>query len=166
MSHSPGEADELLGEIRRKAAGRSDGTGSFEVIREAGPWRMVLRLGDADRLGVLLEELHATRQVGIPEPSGLENRSRRLLAEVTALGDRLALIELEPAQGRAMLRSATPRLLPESIEYDEAILEDDRLSIRRYRCTRHGGTRRTVPANLGTEAIPRLVQELQRALDP
>jgi hypothetical protein len=154
----------LLDELGRKIAGRKEGEGAVEIRRRRGPWTLRLRVADADRLGVLLDEAELARE-GPAEPGDLERQAKGLHEELRSYGERMALLEIEEARGRAILRSATPLLLPEAIEYDEAELEGGRrVVVRRYRFDRPSGERRPVPANLGAEALPRLARELLEAV--
>lgn len=164
MPDSRAEERSLLEELVRKMAAREGGEGPVEIRRRRAGWTLRLRVADADRLGVLLDEAELTRE-GPGEPGGLERQAKGLHDELRSLGERLALLEIEAERGRAILRSTTPLLLPEAIEYDEAELEGGRrVVLRRYRFDRGSGTRRAVPANLGAEALPRLARELLEAV--
>ena len=164
MSHQREEDGALLEELRRKVAAREGNEGPVEIRRTRGPWRLRLRIADADRLGVLLDEAELTRE-GAGNPADIEKQAKGLLDELRSLGERLALLEIESERGRAILRSASPLLLPEAIEYDEAELEGGRrVVLRRYRFDRSSGRRRAVSSNLGSAALPRLARELLEAV--
>jgi hypothetical protein len=164
MSDPSTEDRALLEELSRKVAGRGEGDEPVDIRRRRGGWQLRLRVSDADRLGVLLDEAELTRE-GPAEPGDLERQARGLRDELRSLGERMALLEIEEARGRAILRSADPLLLPEAIEYDEAELEGGRrVALRRYRFDRPSGERRAVPANLGATALPRLARELLEAV--
>jgi hypothetical protein len=163
MSRPRDEDRVLLEELRQAVAARERDEEPVEIRRSRGAWRLRLRVADADRLGVLLDEAELTREGG-SRPDEVERQARGLL-ELRSLGERLALHEIESERGRAVLRSASPLLLPEAIEYDEAELEGGRrVVLRRYRFERSSGRRRPVPSNLGAEALPRLARELLEAV--
>ena len=123
-----------------------------------------MEVADADRLGLLCNETRVSRRGGQEGPGdadALVQQAGEMIRRVTYLQESLALIELDRSRGRAILRSANPRVDGDSIHYYEAVLEGGRsANLRRYRYDRGGHGRRAEPANLSTETASRLAGDL------
>jgi hypothetical protein len=152
----------FLQALERARAKRGDSAEPISVHVSRGGAELDVDITDADRLGVLTTAIKVTRKSA---PSGdeaaLVGQSNELIRRVTYLQESFALIELERARSRAVLRSANPQVDGDSIQYYEAVLEGGRsATIKRYRFERTGRTRRVVPANLSTETAGRLGGDL------
>ena len=93
-----------------------------------------------------------------PGPHGFRSGLAR---RVTGLLEPLRLIEVDAARAEALLRSEKPAARGDELYYYELLLRGEHSStLRRYKATRTGSRRETVPYALTHEAIAKLATDL------
>jgi hypothetical protein len=128
-----------------------------EVESLCGDYRVGVRLADWDRLGCLLDGLEMRHCRGEPLPID----PARAAARISYLGETLEIIEIEEAEGRAVLRSNPPRTEEARISFFEMVLDrGEGLSLTRYVYDRQRSERSPVPASITRETLERLLQDL------
>jgi len=155
-------ADTLDEKVRQASSSGRSFAGTIEATSPSG--KISVGIEDADRLGVLVGPITASRPEGSPANVGAQ--AAEAVRRLNYLQEPLAVIESEDRRGRAILRSAAPRTTSSGgREYNEAILDGgDSISIRRYR-SEPGARRKGVPTNLSRETLGRLADDLSDILD-
>lgn len=121
---------------------------------------------DADRLSCQLESLYLrkTEQEG-PDLTRVKSQASQLERTITYLLEDIALIELDPFDYQAQLKSEVPRSEGDSISYYELLLDKgDALSLVRTRYDKESGTKTRVPMTFTSEVAERLLGDLGKIL--
>jgi hypothetical protein len=151
--------------IERLTGWRPEGDGPHSLGHSCeNGWTVGVTAESTDTVGGRLTEITATR----PGPAqsstatDLKTWASRIAERVTGLLEPLKLIEVDDARLEAVLRSETPAVRGNSVEYYEVLLRGRRsASLKRYRATRSGsGKRRAVPFALTHEAIAKVAGDL------
>lgn len=123
---------------------------------------LVVRVDDLGRYGAMLRELELLWDR--PQAGGRDFDAlvEDLMGAASEIIEKFSVIESEPVLTRALLRSRLPAVGLEG--FYEMILEGGRgVTLRYYRV--QGGERRWEAANIGAEALRRLVDSLARLLE-
>jgi hypothetical protein len=151
--------------VERLTGWRPEGTGphSLAYSGENG-WTTGVTAESTDTVGGRLTDLTVSRPAPA-EPAtgaGLKTWADRIADRTTGLLEPLKLIEVDDARLEAVLRSETPAVRGNSVEYYEVHLRGKRsASLKRYRATWSGsGKRRAVPFALTHEAIAKVAGDL------
>jgi hypothetical protein len=151
--------------VERLAGWRPEGTGPHSLAHTGeNGWTVGVTAESTDTVGGRLTEIAVTR----PAPdkpataTSLKKWAGRVADRATGLLEPLKLIEVDGARAEAVLRSETPAVRGNSVEYYEVLLRGRRsASLKRYRATRSGsGKRRAVPFALTHEAIAKVAGDL------
>ena len=135
------------------------GRQSLTVADAGSGWTAAVAAECCDSVGCRVWELTLTRD----RPAGdLRARADRLSARATGLLEPLRLLELDPAQDVALLRSQAPSRRGEALFYYEVSLKSKgAATVRRFQATRDGsGRREQVPFALTHETLAKLAQDL------
>jgi hypothetical protein len=128
-----------------------------EVRLAEGPIQLSLQLADWDRLGCSLARLEMKPQPG----SRLNLDPAQIEEKITYLEERLKVIEIEEARGKAVLRSAPPQREGKVLSFFEMALDPtEGLSLVRYAYDREQGERSLVSTALTRIALERLLTDL------
>ena len=125
---------------------------------------------DSSRLGSALHSLSVWS--GHPDSlngTGIADQATAIARQVSYLVESLALLELDRAGQRALLRSAPPRETADAVEYFEGWLTREAsgtasFSLHRYRHGNNDMSRQAVPVILTHEVLERLVDDLASIL--
>jgi hypothetical protein len=137
-----------------------DGRETLDVAHPEHGWSASVVADHVEQLGARLWELTLRRhnaQAGVD----LKARAEAVAARVTGLLEPLRLIEVDAAQGVALLRSSAPGQAAEAAAYYEALLHaGGTAQLRRYQAPHAGEPRRQqVPFALTHEALGKLVDD-------
>lgn len=139
--------------------------GGFHVAL-AG-WDITLSADRQDSLSCALKELSLMR--GAPIQEGLQAWAARLVDRVTGLLEPLKIVEIDPAAGKAILRSEAPVVEGGKAFYYELLLERTGRTVatlHRYAGDLVGHEKRErVPFVLTHDAIVKLVKDIVEAAD-
>ena len=86
-------------------------------------------------------------------------------SRLSELDEQLALLELEPSESRAIMRSAQPLVEDGAVEYWEAELKPGSVSIARYRKADEAPDRERQGVPMLHRSLSRLADELDSALE-
>jgi hypothetical protein len=150
--------DDML--LRRLAEWRPD---SARTTVTTGPaddgWSVTLTAEANDQLACRAWELSVSRSQPVED---LKGWAERLGGRATGLLEALRLLEVDPEQGVAQLRSGSPTQRGEEVLYYEVLLRrSGSAELRRYRAARDGSKKREqVAFALTHEALGKLVNDL------
>jgi hypothetical protein len=123
-------------------------------------WRATVQADAVDTIGVRVREVGLARLAPLSNPAPLADRAQRVADRVTGLLEPLRLIEADPTQGVAQLRSETPAPKGDGVAYYELTLHDHGAArVERFEASQ-GGKRRQVPFTLTHEGLGKLVSDL------
>jgi hypothetical protein len=154
--------------LEKLAEWRPDNNGR-QTLTVADPdsgWRVAVAAEQCDSVGCRIWELSLTRtrDRAADHLGELRAWADRLGARATGLMEPLRLLELDPAQEVALLRSQAPAKRGEALFYYEVTLtvrSKGEANVRRYQATRDGNSRREqVPFALTHEALAKLAQDI------
>lgn len=132
--------------------------GGFHV--DAKGWSIGIVAEKKDSLSCALNEL--TLEKAGPIPEELRAWATRIAEDATGLLEPLALLEVDGAVGKALLRSETPTHKDGRTLYYELLLtrgERTLASLRRYAAA-NGERRESIPFVLTNDAIVKLVEDI------
>jgi hypothetical protein len=136
------------------------GRQALEVSDPEGGWTASVTADHVEVLGARLWEV-ALRRDGAPAPADLKARAGQVAARATGLLENLRLLEVDPAQDVALLRSEAPGQWGEGRFYYEVVLRGaGATTVRRYQSAAAGQPRQQVPFTLTHEALGKLVRDL------
>jgi hypothetical protein len=148
--------------LEKLARWRPAGREALEVSAPETGWTITVTADATDIVGCRLWELSLRREGNSPLADDLKKRSEAVAAKATGLLEPLRVIELDEAQGVALLRSNTPTLRGGVATYYEILLHaDGACSLRRYDGP-HGEEirRQQVAYALTYESLGKLVLDL------
>jgi len=150
--------DELL--LQKLAEWRPDkGRQTLDVADAGSGWQVVLATDCSDQVGCRVWELTLRQDKTRPD---LRAWADRVAARTTGLLERLQLLEVDPSQDTALLRSQVPARRGDALHYYEVLLHGrGEAHVRRYQATRDGKKRREqIAFALTHEAVAKLVHDL------
>lgn len=149
--------EELL--LEKLADWRPDTGRQTLTVAAEGVGRANLTAECNDAVGCRILELTVAREQPVADLRGWADR---LSARATGLLEPLRLLELDPAQDTALLRSQAPAKRGEELFYYEVSLKSKgEASVLRYHASRDGSHRREpVPFALTHEALAKLAQDI------
>ncbi len=141
--------------------GDGEGRGRLE-----GKWgRLEVAVTDIDRLGVMIREVRLDRIPGVVRAPTLRRRLERLAERIDYLSERLILVEHDPDQTGALMRSERPREVAGELHYFELRVEKDRVTqFARFRQPPGAAARKPLPFLLDRHALARLIDDLIAAV--
>lgn len=136
------------------------------IVLDAAGLLARIDVAGAERLSCEVERLEvAPREPGRWSAGELRDRANRLCGKVTYLLEPLAPIEIDPLGARALVRSRSPRLKQDGLDYFELLATGDRkLSMRRFHYDADRRVRDAVPFALTNEQLECLVVDLADAV--
>ena len=139
------------------------GTGRHSLSHtdpDAG-WAVAVAADRTDSIGCLAWELTATRTG--PAPAGTTQRqwADRIAATATGLLEPLQVLEVDPTEDEAVLRSDGPAVSGDAVRYYEVRLSGtERATVRRYAASKTTSGRAQVPFALTHEAVAKLAGDV------
>lgn len=136
---------------------RGSATAEGLISTQAGEFRYLIRLSDCDRIRCLLDALEI-------RPSNGERfaiQPARLQKTLMYLEGGLVVTEEGDAETRAVLRSATPRMIGTKIAFFEIVVDPDTgITVGQVLYDRVTGERKKAPAAMPREVLERLASDL------
>lgn len=140
-----------------------EGRHTVAVTDEAAGWHVAVTADRQDQVGCVGWEVALRRTTAVPAKdaaAALHAWADRAAGRVKGLLEPLAVVEVDPTRGEAMLRSNEPTRRGEALAYYEVLLKGAReATVRRFL----GGTgqrREQVPFALTHEVLARLAADL------
>ncbi len=154
--------DEVL--LARLGEWRTAGPGphALSAPLSAGGWSLAATADAVESVGCRLTELGLNRPAGdAPTAATLTQWAVRSAKRVTGLLEPLKVLEVDAGRGEAVLRSETPAIRGDRVEYYELrLIGDHAASLRRYRASRTASGRESVPFALTHEAVAKFADDL------
>jgi hypothetical protein len=160
MPSEPEEKSMTLEEmlLQKLADWRPDKGRQTLTVPAEGGWRASLTADTCDSVGCRVWELTLDRDTPVAD---LRAWADRLSSRASGLLEPLRLLELDPAQDTALLRSQAPAKRGETLFYYEVTLKSKGAAhVCRYQASRDGSPREQVAFALTHEALAKLAQDL------
>ena len=153
----------LLRDVRMRVEALAPFRGDNQKIEVTGPEGTVrCEISAVDSLGVALRSLHIEPAAKLIDAKlTLKARTEKLCGKVSYLLEPLALIELDPMRGQAMIRSKKPRTKEDDIVYYELMANaNGSTSIQRVVFNKSAKQRNSIDVVVTPEQFEMLVEDL------
>ena len=150
--------------LRAKLADWTPAGGGRHSLSHTDPdagWAVAVSADRTDTIGCLAWELSAARTG--PAPAGATSRgwAEAVAGKATGLLEPLRVLEVDPTEDLAVLRSDGPAVAGDEVKYYEVRLHGtERATVRRYQASKTQGGRTQVPFALTHEAVAKLAGDL------
>ncbi len=124
-------------------------------------WAVSVSADRTDTVGCLAWEIGATRTGSTPASVTQREWADRIAARATGLLEPLKVLEVDPTEDEAILRSDGPAVSGDSVKYYEVRLSGtDRATVRRYEASKSSSGRTQVPFAVTHEALAKLTGDI------
>lgn len=140
-----------------------DGRHTLAVTDEAAGWNVAVTADRQDQVGCIVWELALRRASEPPTQdasAALRGWAERVAGRVKGLLEPLAVVEVDPPSGVALLRSNEPTHRADALAYYEVLLKGVREAVVRRFKGGVGQRREQVPFALTHEVLARLAADL------